>query len=129
MTTLITRICSLLAILLITLTLLPACNGDDDLPNGAVSRVKVKLLNKDCMGTVIAILDPRYIHWGQPDYTIDQENYPGAVWVQQGDKLFADLEKGQEYYVDIQSIETRTLGYCKRMPGPPDKAVAVYNVH
>jgi len=122
----ITRICS---VLLIAFALLPACGGDDDLPNGAASRIKVKLLNKDCMGTVVAILDPGYIRWGQADYRINNEDYPGAVWVQQGDQLFTNLVAGQEYYVDIQSIEIRTLGYCKRMPGPPDKAVAVYKVH
>lgn len=124
-----TRICSVLAVLLITLTALPACNGDDDLPNGPASRVQVKLLNKDCMGTIVAILDPRYIRWGQSDYRINNENYPGAVWVQQGDPLFTDLAVGQEYSVDIQTIETRTLGFCKRGPGPPDKAVVVYKVH
>jgi hypothetical protein len=128
MITHITRICSLLAVLLITLTAIPACSSDDDLPNAA-SRVKVKLLNKDCMGTVVAILDIRYISWGQSDYRISNEDYTGAVWVQEGDQLFADGTVGQEYSVDMESIETRTLGYCKRMPGPPEKAVVVYKVH
>lgn len=123
-----TRIFSLLVVLLIALTAIPACSGDDDSPNAA-SRVQVKLLNKDCMGVVIAILDPRYISWGQFDYRINNEDYPGAVWVQQGDPLFTDLTVGQEYSVDIQSIETKNLGICKRGPGPPDKAVAVYRVH
>lgn|ERR1044072_4281396 len=130
MTTHITRICSLLAVLLLTLTLLPACSGDDDLPTGPASRVKVKLLNKDCMGTIVAIQDVRYIGWGQQsDYRINNENYIGAVWVQQGDQLFADLTVGEEYSVDMESVETGTLGVCKRGPGPPDKAVAVYKVH
>lgn len=124
-----TRICSVLAVLLITLIAFPACSGDDDLPNGPASRVQVKLLNKDCMGVVIAILDPGYIRWGQADYRINNEYYPGAVWVQEGDPLFTDLTVGQKYSVDIQSIEIKALGVCKRGPGPPDKAVAVYKIH
>lgn len=128
MTTLITRSCSLLTLLLLTLTLLPACSGDDDLPNPA-SRVKVKLLNKDCMGTIVAILDVRYFGWGQAGYSINNESYTGAVWVQQGDQLFANLTVGQEYSVDMASAETMTLSACKRMPGPPDKVVTVYKVY
>jgi hypothetical protein len=129
MTTHITRICSVLIVLLLTLTLLPACSGDDDLPTGPASRVKVKLLNKDCMGTVLAILDVRYFGWGQAGYSINNENYTGAVWVQQGDQLFAGLTVGEEYSVDMESVETGTPGVCKRAPGPPDKAVVVYKVY
>ena len=128
MSTFITRICSILTVLLLTLTLLPACSGDDDLPNPA-SRVKVKLLNKDCMGTIVAILDVRYYSWGQTGYSINNENYTGAVWVQDGDQLFGDLTVGQEYTVDMESVETMTMSACKRMPGPPDKAVTVYKVY
>lgn len=124
------RIFSVLAITALMLLSLPACNNDEDIPATTASRVKVRLLNKDCMGTVLAILDPLYISWGQAGYNDHSgQTYNGAVWVQKGETLFADLEVGQEYYADIQSVDKKSMAYCKRMPGPPNKAVAIFRIY
>ncbi|WP_298740763.1 hypothetical protein [uncultured Chitinophaga sp.] len=124
-----TRIFTIVTTILVTLTLLPSCSSDDEQPEGPAARIRVKLLNKDCMGVIVDILDPRVIRWGAADYRLDNVNHPGAVWVQQGDQLFANLAVGQEYFIDAESIVPIEGAVCKRGPGPPDKAIAVYKVY
>lgn len=93
------------------------------------SHVKVKLLNKDCMGYILAIQDAGYMGWGQADYTLGGKVYSG-VSVIEGQQLLDDLEVDHEYYVDIQPVNPpKVHGACFRAPGPPAKLANVSRVY
>ncbi|HEY1165836.1 MAG TPA: hypothetical protein VGE90_11735 [Chitinophaga sp.] len=93
------------------------------------SHVKVKLLNKDCMGYILAILDPRYASWGQADYELGGQVYTGVAIIN-GQPLLDNLNVNQEYYVDIQPISTaQVYGACFRAPGPPAKLANITKVY
>jgi len=117
------------AFFILVLSTLGACRkkSTESPING--SHVKVKLLNKDCMGYILAILDPRYASWGQADYELGGQVYNG-VSIIEGQPLLDNLDINQEYYVDIQPVSTAQVhGTCFRAPGPPAKLADVTKVY
>ena len=118
------------AFLLLALVIIGGCRKKStDTPIDG-SHVKVKLLNKDCMGYIVAILDTRYSSWGQAEYAINGEVYNAAVSVIEGQQLLDNLVVNNEYYVDIQPVNSpRVHGACFRAPGPPQKLADIFSVY
>ena len=118
------------AFLLLALVILEGCRkkSTDSPING--SHVKVKLLNKDCMGYILVILDAQLTSWGQSDYAINGRVYNGAVSIIEGQQLLDKLELDKEYYVDIQPVNPpKVHGTCFRAPGPPSKLADVLRIY
>lgn len=119
----------IVAFFILVLSTLAACRkkSTESPING--SHVKVKLLNKDCMGHILAILDPHYSSWGQADYELGGQVYSG-VSIIEGQQLLDNLTVGQEYYVDMQQVSPpKVHGTCYRAPGPPAKLADVSKVY
>jgi hypothetical protein len=117
------------AFFILVLSTLGACRkkSTESPING--SHVKVKLLNKDCMGYILAILDPRYSSWGQADYALGGAVYCG-VSIIAGQPLLDPLNINQDYYVDIQPVNPpKVQGTCFRAPGPPAKLADITKVY
>ena len=117
------------AFFILVLSILQGCRkkSTESPING--SHVKVKLLNKDCMGYILAILDPQYTSWGQADYELGGQVHYG-VSIIEGQPLLDNLAVGQEYYVDIQPVDPpKVHGTCYRAPGPPGKLADVSKVY
>ena len=130
MITHITRICFLLAVLLTTLTLLPACNDDPASP--VATHVKVKAVYQGCDWITLQILNFRYTAWGQKDFNCwDNGNCMSAVRVERLQNLayWDKLELYKEYYVDMKRIQPQQMAICDIAPGPPDAAVTLLNLY
>lgn len=118
------------AFLLLALLILEGCRKKNTDPPINGSHVKVKLLNKDCMGYIVAIQDAGYSSWGQAAYAINGEVYNAAVSVIAGQQLLNNLEVGKEYYVDIQPVSPpKVHGACYRAPGPPAKLADIHRIY
>jgi len=119
----------IVAFFILVLSTLEACRKKSTETPLNGSHVKVKLLNKDCMGYILAILDQRYASWGQADYALDGQVYCGVAIIE-GQPLLDNLNVNQEYYVDIQPVSPpKVQSTCYRAPGPPAKLADISKVY
>ena len=130
MTTKIKNACFLIAMLLLTLSLIQGCGDDNADP--VATHVKVKAVYGSCNSITLQILNPRYAAMGQKDYACWDNNCMSAVCVDQlsNTAYYGRLKGGEEYYVDMKRIQPQPFQpLCDIAPAPPDVAVAILKIY